>query len=136
MEALVGELGYDIRHLVDVYELNPGFEIFIVVLPDELGVGCPTKMSRDALVALLEENTTALNAEKGLVQSELPTCERLAIATARFLGDVELETGPVKADRLTNRFNVGRFECEEDAQAAEDDFFAQVEIQEGYFERC
>lgn len=109
MEGLVGKLGYDIRHLIDVDELDPGFEIFIVILPDELGVGCPTKMGRDALVALLDDNATALNAEMGLVQSELPTCERLAIATARLLGDVELETGPVKADRLTDRFNVGRF---------------------------
>ena len=66
-------------------------------------------MGRYALVALLEENATALNAEMGLVQSELPTCERLAIATARLLRDVELETRPVKADRLTNRFNVGCF---------------------------
>jgi hypothetical protein len=109
LEALVGEFGYDIRHLVDVDELDPGFEIFIGVLPDELGVCCPTKMGRDALVALLEENPTALNAEMGLVQSELPTCERLTIATARLLGDVELETGPVKADRLADRFNVGSF---------------------------
>ena len=107
MEALVGELGYDIRHLVDVDELDPGFEIFIVVLPDKLGVGCPTKMGRDALVALLDKNATALNAEVGLVQPKLPTGERLAIATARFLGDVEFKPGPVKADRLTNRFNVG-----------------------------
>ena len=106
---LVSEFGYDIRHLVNVDELDPGFEIFIVVLPDELGVGCPTKMGGDALVALLEENATALNAEMGLVQSELPTREWLAIATARLLRDVELETGPVKADRLTDRFNVGRF---------------------------
>jgi len=109
LEALVGELGYDIRHLVDVDELDPGFKIFIVILPNELGVGCPTKMGRDALVDLLDESATALNAQMGLVQSELPTCEWLTIATARLLGDVELETGPVKADRLTNRFNVGRF---------------------------
>ena len=109
LEDLVSELGYDIRHLVNVDELDPRFEIFIVVLPDELGVGCPTKMGRDALVALLEENTPALNAEMGLVQSELPTCERLAIAAASLLRDVELESGPVKADRLTNRFNVGCF---------------------------
>jgi len=106
---LVGELGYDIRHLVDVDELNPRFEIFIVVLPDELGVGCPTKMGRNALVALLDENASTLNTQMGFVQSELPTCKRLTIATARLLGNVELETGPVKADRLTNRFNVGRF---------------------------
>jgi hypothetical protein len=109
LEGLVGKLGYDIRHLIDVDELDPGFEIFIVILPDELGVGCPTKMGRDTLVALLDDNATALNAEMGLVQSELPACERLAIAAARLLGDVELEAGPVKADRLTNRFNVGRF---------------------------
>jgi hypothetical protein len=95
--------------LVDVDKLDPGFEIFIVVLPDELGVGCPTKMGCDALIALLEENAAALNAEMGLVQSKLPACEWLAIATARLLGDIKLETGPVKADRLTNRFNVGRF---------------------------
>lgn len=95
--------------MVDVNELDPGFEIFIGVLPYELGVGRPTKMGRDALVALLDENPTALNAEMGFVQSKLPTCERLTIAAARLLRDVELETGPVKADRLTDRFNVGCF---------------------------
>ncbi len=103
----VGELGYDIRHLVDVDKLNPGFEVFIVVLPYELGVLRSTKMGRDALVALLEENATALDAKMGLEQSKLPTCERLAVATACLLGDVELEAGPVKADWLTNRFDVG-----------------------------
>ncbi len=96
--------------MVNVDELDPGFEIFIGVLPDELGVGRPTKMGRDALVDLLDEDPTALNAEVGLVQSKLPTCERLAVAGARLLGDVELETGPVKADGLTDRFDVGRFE--------------------------
>ena len=39
LEGSVSEFGYDVRHLVDVDELDPGFEIFIVVLPDELGVG-------------------------------------------------------------------------------------------------
>ncbi len=103
----VGELWYDIRHLVNVDELNPGFEIFIAILPYELGVGCPAKMCGDALVALLVENPTALDTKMGLVQSELPTRERLAIATTSLLGDVELETGPVKADGLTNRLDVG-----------------------------
>jgi len=106
----VGELGYDIRHLVDVDELDPGFEVFVVVLPHELGVVCSAKMGRNTLVALLDDNLTALDPKMGLVQSKLPTCEWLAVATARLLGDVELEAGPVKADRLTNRLDVGRFQ--------------------------
>lgn len=110
VKVLVGELGYDIRHLVDVDELDPRFEIFVGVLPDELGVGRPAKMGRDALVALLDEDPAALHAEVGLVQPELPPGERLPVAAARLLGDVELEPGPVEADRLADRFDVGRFE--------------------------
>lgn len=103
---LVGELGYDICHLVDVDELDPRFEVFIVVLPDELGVGCSAKVSGDTLVALLDEHATTLDAKVGFVQPELPTGKRLAVATTGLLGNVELETGPVKADRLTNRLDV------------------------------
>ena len=92
-------------------------------------------MGGDALVALLDEDAPALDAEVGLVQPELPAGERLAVAAARLLGYVELEAGPVKADRLTNRLDVGRFERQEDAQAAEDDLLAQGEVQEGHLER-
>jgi len=122
MDSLsIGELWYDVGHLVDVDELDPRLEILVVVLPHELGVGRPAEMSRDALVALLDEDAAALDAEVGLVQAELPAGEGLAVAAAGLLGYVELEAGPVEADRLAYRLDVGRFEREEDAQPAEDD---------------
>jgi hypothetical protein len=71
-KGLIGELGYDVRHLVDVDELDPGLEILVVILPDELGVWRPAEVGRDALVALLDDNAAALDAEVGLVQAELP----------------------------------------------------------------
>ena len=81
-------------------------------------------MGRDALVALLDEDAAALDAEVGLVQAELPAREGLAVAAAGLLGYVELEAGPVEADRLAYRLDVGRLEREEDAQPAEDDLVA------------
>jgi hypothetical protein len=120
----IGELGYDVGHLVDVDELDPRLEILVVVLPHELGVGRPAEMSRDALVALLDEDATALDAEVGFVQAELPAGEGLAVAAAGLLGYVELEAGPVETDRLAYRLDVGRLEREEDAQPAEDDLVA------------
>jgi hypothetical protein len=81
-------------------------------------------VGRDALVALFNEDTAALDAEMGLVQAELPAGEGLAVAGAGLLGDVEFEAGPVEADRLAYRLDVGRLEREEDAQSAEDDLVA------------
>jgi hypothetical protein len=72
-------------------------------LPDELGMGCPV------LVVVLDENAMVLDAEMDLVQSELPTCEWLTIATAHLLRDVELEMGAVEPYWLTNCFDVGCF---------------------------
>ena len=71
-EGLIGELGYHVRHLVDVYELDPRLEILVVVLPDELGVWGATEVGGDALVALLDENAASLDTEVGLVQAKLP----------------------------------------------------------------
>ncbi len=93
-------------------------------MPDELGVGRAAKVRGDALVAFLDEDAAALDAEVGLVQAELPAGEGLAVAAAGLLGDVELEAGPVEADRLAYRLDVGGFEREEDAQPAEDDLVA------------
>jgi len=72
-KGLIGELGYDVRHLVDIDELDPGLKILVVVLPDELGVWGAAEVGGDALVALLDENAASLDAEVGLVQAELPT---------------------------------------------------------------
>jgi len=110
--------------LVDIDELDPGFEVLVVVLPDKLGVGGAAKVGRYALVALLDEDAAALDAEVGLVQAEFPAGERLAIAAAGLLGYVELEAGPVEADRLTYRFDVGRLERQEDTQPTENDLVA------------
>lgn len=110
--------------MVDVDKLDPRLEILVVVLPHKLGVGRPAEMSRDALVALLDEDAAALDAEVGLVQAELPAGEGLAVAAAGLLGYIELEAGPVEADRLAYRLDVGRLESEEDAQPAEDDLVA------------
>ena len=107
---LIGKLGYDVGHLVDVDELDPRLKVLIVILPYELGVGRAAKVGRDALVTLLDKDAAALDAEVSLVQTELPAGERLAVAAAGLLGYVELEAGPVKADRLAYRLDVGRFE--------------------------
>ena len=84
-------------------------------MPDELGVRGAAEVGGDALVALLDEDAAALYTEMRLVQAELPTSERLAVATARLLGYVELEPGPIKADRLPDRLDVRRLEREQDA---------------------
>jgi hypothetical protein len=109
-KELIGELGNDIGHLVNVDELDPRLEVLVIILPHELGVGRAAEVRGDTLVALLDEYTPTLNAEVGLVQAELPAGERLAVPATRLLGYVELEARPVKADRLSNRFDVRGFE--------------------------
>ena len=88
---LVGELGNDVSHLVDIDKLYPRLEVFVVILPDELGVRCPAEMRRHTLVALLDDDASALHTEMRLVETELPACERLPVTTTRLLGYVELE---------------------------------------------
>jgi hypothetical protein len=118
----IGEFRYDVRHLVDIDELDPGLKVLVVVLPHEFGVGGAAEVCGDALVALLDEDAAALHAEMRLVEAELPAGEGLPVAAARLFGYIELEPGPVKADRLPDRLDVGRLEREEDAEPAEDDF--------------
>lgn len=103
---LVGELGDDVSHLVDIDELYPGLKVLIIILPYELGVRCAAEVRRHTLVALLDEYATALHAEMRLVQTELPACERLPVTTARLLGYVKLEPGPIEPDRLSDRLDV------------------------------
>ena len=109
-KGLIGEFGNDIGHLVNVDELDPRLEVLVIVLPHELGVGRPAEVRGDTLVALLDEDAPALNAEVGLVQAKLPAGKRLAVPATRLLGYVELEARPIKADRLSNRLDVCGFE--------------------------
>ncbi|SRR6266702_203262 len=131
---LVGELGNDVGHLVDVDELDPGLKVLIVILPHELGVGGTAEVGGNALVALLDEDTAALHAEVRLVQTELPASQRLAVPATRLLGYVELEPGPIEADRLPDRLDVCGFERQQDAEPAQHDLVAEVRRQEGHLE--
>jgi len=111
---LGGELGYDFDHLVDIDKLDPCLQVFRVVVPYERRLSRPAKERARALVLFLDENVFPRDAEIGLEHAELPSCQRMTIALGSLFGDVELETGPVEADRLTYGFYIGLLEREDD----------------------
>ena len=104
-------------------------------MPYKLGLFRAPKKGTRALIRLLDHRPAALHAELGLEYPEFPTLERMVVPARALVGDVELESGPVESARLAYRFDVGRFEREEDAQPTEHDFVAELGCDKRQLER-
>lgn len=104
-------------------------------MPYKLGFFRAPKERTRALIRLFDHRPAALHAELGLEHPELPALQRMIVPARALIGDVELEPGPVEAARLADRFDVGRFEREEDGQPTEDDFVAEFGCDERQLER-
>ena len=102
-------------------------------MPNELGLFGAAKKRARALVRLLDDRPAPLDAELGLEHAEFPALEGVVVPPGGFVGDVEFEAGPIEAAGLADGFDVGGFEGEEDAEAAEDDFVAELGGDEGEF---
>lgn len=104
-------------------------------MPYKLGLLRAPKKGARALIPLLDDRPAALHAELGLEHAELPALEGMVVPARALVGDVEFEAGPVEAAGLADRFDVGSFEGEEDAESTEDDVVAELGGDERQFER-
>jgi hypothetical protein len=132
----ISQLFNDVDELICGYKLNPIIQILLLLVEYKLDALVAPKICAAALVLFLDEVALAFDADEGFVEAELPPLEEAPVSRCGTLGDVELEAGPVEADGLTDGADVGLFEAEEDAEAAEDDVFAKIWGDEGYFEGC
>lgn len=71
----------------------------------------------NALIFFLLEVRTSCNTELRPKHTKLPPNESIPIARDPFAGYVKLESGKVKSDGLSDRFNVRLLQCEEDTEA-------------------
>jgi len=105
-------------HLVDIDKLDPAVQLFCRIIEDEPRVvGAPEKRD-DTFILLVDELITSSHAERRSPYAKLPPRQGVAIAHCSTLWDVELEARIVKANRVSDRFDVGLFQCEDYAEPA------------------
>jgi hypothetical protein len=134
-DALRRQLWNDLDHLIDIDKLYPSFQVLCIIVPYKLGLFRAPKKGTRALIRLFDHRPAALHAELGLEHPEFPTLQRVVVPARALVGDVELEPGPVESARLAYRFDVGRFEGEEDAQPTKHDFVAELGCDKRQLER-
>ena len=105
------QLWYDFDHLVDINELHPSLQVFLVVVPNELRLLASAEERTCALVRLLHDPVCSPHAKLRLEYAKLPSIQWVVISAGRFFRNIKLETGQVEANWLTNRFDVSLFEC-------------------------
>jgi hypothetical protein len=129
------QLGNDLNHLININKLHPTLQLPSRLMPNKLDLVRIPKERAYAFVLFVYELGAAGDTKVGGEDAEFPAGEGFAVAGGGLVGDVEFEAGVVEADGLPEGADVGVFEGEEDAEAAEHDLFGLVF--EGFeFECC
>lgn len=102
-------------------------------LPDESTVRCTPIKCACTLVRLFSGLAISSNTDVGLPQPELPSLQRQLIATSCVIFDVEFQSRPVEAHRLSDRSDVCLFETEQNTKTSQDYFLPQIWANEGAF---
>lgn len=107
----IRQFGHDRHELIWRQELHPRLQLFRVLLPDEVDVVNASEEGGRALIALFFCCAIRpLHLDICLPHAELPAYELLAVARRGHMRYVEVESGVVKPEWLTDGADVGLFQ--------------------------